>query len=255
MKRLQFIALLALGACSCLQAKEARTPGAACYELRIYHAQEGKLDALHARFRDHTMRLFERHGMKNIAYWVPVENSGRRLIYLLSYPDAAAREKSWRAFAADPEWISAKAASEVGGALVAKHESLLLGATEFSPALETVAAGGVFEMRTYTASPGNLPNLLNRFRDHTLGLFSKHGMQHLGYYTPMAGQSGAGETLIYFLGHASSAAQVASFAEFRADPAWLKAKAASEAAAGGSLTVVDGVKSELLVATDYSPLK
>ena len=73
MKRLQFIALLALGACSCLQAKEARTPGAACYELRIYHAQDGKLDALHARFRDHTMQLFERHGMKNIAYWLAAQ--------------------------------------------------------------------------------------------------------------------------------------------------------------------------------------
>ena len=68
------------------------------YELRTYYAAEGKLDALHARFRDHTCALFEKHGIKNVAYWVPVDNKENTLIYLVSYPDRKAREKSWKAF-------------------------------------------------------------------------------------------------------------------------------------------------------------
>lgn len=251
MKRLQFIALLA-AAFFPVHAKAAE-PAPGCYELRIYHAAEGKLDALHARFRDHTTKLFARHGMTNVAYWVPMENAGQRIVYLLSFPDAAAREASWKAFGADPEWNAAKKASEVSGPLVAKIESRLLAATEFSPALATTPAAGIFEMRTYTTTPGNLPRLLDRFKNHTIGLFSKHGMRHFGYFTPLPGTPGADDTLIYFLRHDSPEACAASFAAFRANPDWVSAKAASEAAAGGSLTVPDGVKSELLTATDYSP--
>ena len=255
MKRLQFIALMLIaGLCSLGTSVAAETSGR-CYELRIYHAAEGKLEALHSRFRDHTTKLFSKHGMTNVAYWVPQQNEGRRLIYLVSFPDAAAREASWKAFAADPEWISVKAASETSGTLVNKVESRLLGLTDFSPVVDEMEAGGTFEMRTYTATPKNLPLLLSRFRDHTVALFSKHGMQHFHYFTPLAGQPGAEDTLVYFLRHDSAEAQVKSFESFRSDPDWVKAKAASEAAAGGSLTIPDGVKSELMTATDYSPVK
>src|SRR5262245_873562 len=93
-----------------------------CYELRIYYAAPGKLDDLHARFRDHTTKLFEKHGMQNIGYWVPIENTDNRLIYLLAFPDRAARDKSWKAFGSDPEWKAAAAKSEANGKLVAKVE-------------------------------------------------------------------------------------------------------------------------------------
>ncbi len=195
--------------------------------------------------------------MTNVAYWMPIENSARKLIYLLSYPDLAARERSWKAFQSDPEWTSVRNASEKDGKLVNRVESRFLGLTDFSPVMKLPEAGEphTFEMRTYTATAGNLPKLLDRFRSHTVKLFSDHGMGHFGYFTPLAGQPGADDTLIYFLFHASPAAQVASFSAFRSDPRWMKVLVDSEAAAGGSLTTEGGVKSEMLSATDYSPVK
>ena len=255
MKRIQFLGLVLLA--SLLPFAVAAENAPLCFELRTYYAAEGKLDALNSRFKDHTTALFTRHGMTNVGYWMPLENPQRKLVYLLSYPDLAARETSWKAFQADPEWVAAKAASEVSGKLVDKVESRFLTLTDFSPEMKVDPADAphTFEMRTYTATPGNLPRLLDRFRQHTVGLFAKHGMKHFGYFTPLAGQPGADNTLVYFIYHASSAAREASFAAFGTDPDWIKVKAKSEAAAGGSLTVPEGVKSELLKATDYSPVK
>ncbi len=106
-----------------------------CFELRTYHAADGKLDALNARFRNHTLALFEKHGITNLGYWVPQQNDGQVLIYLLAYPDKAAREASWKAFLADPVWQAAKAESEKEGKLVAKVESRFLHLTDYSPHL------------------------------------------------------------------------------------------------------------------------
>ncbi|MES2709090.1 MAG: NIPSNAP family protein [Verrucomicrobiota bacterium] len=228
-----------------------------CYELRTYTASAGKLDALLSRFRDHTVALFKKHGMTNVGYWTPVDNRDRKLIYLLSFPSREARDASFKAFGEDPEWRAAFKESEKDGKLTDKIESRFLTATDFSPAAP-VAAGGparVYELRTYTTGPGNLPKLLDRFRNHTVDLFAKHGMKNFGYWTPSAGDPDADNTLIYLLAHDSEAAQAASFAAFRADPVWVAAKAASEKAAGGSLTVPDGVKSLTLIPTDFSAAK
>jgi hypothetical protein len=235
-----------------LQAADAK-----CYELRTYTAAPGKLDALLARFRNHTVTLFAKHGMTNVGYWVPAENPDRKLVYLLSFPDRAARDASFKAFGADPEWKAAAKASEADGKLVDKIESRFLTATDFS---KTDAVGGtgasrIYELRTYTCGPSNLPRLLERFSNHTVGLFSKHGMKHFGYWTPSAGEPGASDTLIYLLIHDSQDAMAKSFTAFRADPIWVEAKAASEKAAGGSLTVPDGVKSVPMIPTDFSPAK
>jgi len=238
-------------AMSCSGVAAEKAP-ARCFELRIYYANEGKLDALNARFRDHTTKLFTSHGMTNVAYWMPIENPERKLVYLLFYPDLAAREASWKAFQADPEWVSVRKASEANGPLVAKVESRFLGLTDFSPEPKVEEGNHIFEMRTYTATPGNLPLLLSRFREHTTKLFTRHGMKHFAYFTPLAGQPGSEDTLIYFLIHDSPEACKTSFDAFRADPEWIKVKGDSETACGGSLTVPDGVKSELLRATDFS---
>jgi NIPSNAP len=228
-----------------------------CYELRIYHAAPGKLDALNSRFRDHTCKLFEKHGMVNIGYWLPMTNTENKLVYLLAYPNREARDNSWKEFGADPEWHTAAKESEKNGKLVLKAESIFLMATDFSPEIKPSAASEarVFELRNYTASPGNLDNLLARFRDHTLKLFKKHGMTSFGYWTPTEKKDGAGEKLIYLLAHKSQEAAAESFKAFRADADWVAVKKASEDKAGGSLTVQGGVKSEFLVPTDYSPTK
>src|SRR5207248_1378831 len=83
----------------------AAEPDSHLYELRVYYAAPGKLDALNARFRDHTMKLFEKHGMTNLGYWVPLgENKENKLVYLLSHPSEEARKKAWGGFLADPDW-------------------------------------------------------------------------------------------------------------------------------------------------------
>jgi hypothetical protein len=108
------------------------------FELRTYVANPGKLDALNARFRDHTNSLFKKHGMTIIGFWVPQdEKDGKSntLIYLLAYPSREAAAKSWAAFGADPEWQKAKAESEKDGVLVSREgvKSVYLDPTDYSP--------------------------------------------------------------------------------------------------------------------------
>jgi hypothetical protein len=226
------------------------------YEMRVYYAAEGKLEALHTRFRDHTLKLFEKHGMTNLGYFTPVENSERRLIYFLAYPSREAREASWKSFMADADWQKAYKASEVDGKLVAKIESRFLQATDYSPSIKPSSVGSrVFELRTYTATPGKLDQLHSRFRDHTVKLFEKHGMTNVAYWSPMKGQPGAEDTLIYILSHPSSEGAKASFDNFRKDPDWISARSESEQKGGGSLTVPQGVHSLFMQATDYSAIR
>src|ERR1700752_5285964 len=113
-------------------AAPAAEPDTRCFEMRTYHAAPGKLDDLNARFRNHTMEIFKKHGMTNIGYWVPVENTNNVLIYILAYPSREAREKSWKEFGADPEWQSVQKASEANGRIVMKADSVFMTATDFS---------------------------------------------------------------------------------------------------------------------------
>jgi hypothetical protein len=107
------------------------------YELRIYHTAPGKLDELLARFRDHTDKLFARHGMKSVAYWTPVDEpqKGNTLIYILQHPSREAATANWKAFQDDPEWKSVKTKSEENGKLAEKIDSTFMSATDFSPRL------------------------------------------------------------------------------------------------------------------------
>lgn len=226
------------------------------YEMRTYWSPEGRLDDLHGRFRNHTLKLFEKHGMTNVGYWVPLDNPDHRLVYLLSYPSKEAREASWKTFINDPAWKEVKKQTEASGPIVAKVEALFLKTTDYSPAVKpSQQPGRVFELRTYSTPPGRLPNLNARFRDHTVKLFEKHGMTNIGYWTPIAGEKDADTTLIYFLAHKSVDAAKASFGAFRTDPAWAAALKASEEKAGGSLTTKGGVRSLFMKPTDYSPIR
>jgi hypothetical protein len=111
----------------------AQAPGHV-YELRMYHANEGKLDAIVSRFRDHTVDIFKRHNMKSVGYWVPQDppNAGNLLIYILEHPNRQEADKNWAAFQADPEWQKVRAASEANGALVAKIDRYFMNPTDFS---------------------------------------------------------------------------------------------------------------------------
>lgn len=106
------------------------------YELRTYTTFPGRLDALHKRFREHTMKLFEKHGMKNEMYWVPTDPKlkDNTLIYIVSHESEEAAKKSWDAFRNDPEWIEARDASEKDGKIVEKVTSVFMTPTDYSPA-------------------------------------------------------------------------------------------------------------------------
>ena len=113
----------------------------------------------------------------------------------------------------------------------------------------------VFELRTYYAHEGKLDDLMARFRNHTTKLFEKHGMTNIGYWVPVDKEKGSDNTLIYIIAHKSREAAAASFKAFREDPDWAAARKASEAKAGGSLTVKDGVQSIFMKPAAYSPTK
>ena len=104
------------------------------YEIRTYTCEPGRLPNLLARFRDHTIKLFEKHGITNVGYWVPADGPthDNTLIYILAHKDRDAAKRSWDAFRKDPAWIAARDASEVSGKIVAKVESVYMDPTEFS---------------------------------------------------------------------------------------------------------------------------
>ena len=110
--------------------------GTRVFEIRTYTTPPGKLDALNARFRDHTVKFFEKHGMTNIGYWTPTDPplSDNTLIYVLAHKDREAAKQSWDAFRKDPDWLKARADSEAkaGGSLTTKVESVFLTPTDYS---------------------------------------------------------------------------------------------------------------------------
>lgn len=105
------------------------------FELRTYEAAPGKMQALQARFRDHTNKLFAKHNMTVIGFWSPTDakQAQRKLVYMLAFPSQEAAVKSWKDFQADPEWIAVKTESEKDGKLTEKIESVYLNPTDFSP--------------------------------------------------------------------------------------------------------------------------
>jgi hypothetical protein len=121
-----------IAVCLCTIGVAAPLAQADVYELRTYTTYEGRLDDLLARFENHTMRLFERHGIHNVAYWVP-QDQADTLIYIVSHPDREAAAANWDAFRSDQEWLEAREASRRNGALVQEVVSVYMDATPWSP--------------------------------------------------------------------------------------------------------------------------
>jgi hypothetical protein len=228
------------------------------YELRTYTATPGKGAAVVARFRNHTVKLFEKHGMVNVGYWVAADEKdggGEKLIYLLEHKSREAAKASWKAFASDPAWKEVVKQTEADGKIVGKVDAVYLVPTDYSKPMDAGNGRGpnrVFELRTYTAAEGKLAGLDARFRDNTLPLFAKHGITSLGYFHPVDANKGAGTTLIYFLAHKSREAAAASWKAFREDAAWTKARAESEKS--GKLTA-KSPEAVYLIPTDFSKIK
>ena len=136
MKSVLLVALgLALGtSLSWVRAADA-TPPARVFEIRTYHCLPGRLEALNKRFREHTMKIFEKHGMTNVAYWTPQDSPGKdnTLVYVISHPSREAAKKNWADFSADPEWQKIAADSQKDGKIVEKVESVFVDATDYSP--------------------------------------------------------------------------------------------------------------------------
>jgi hypothetical protein len=253
MKKQLFVLVFSLLVSFTINAKRKDDPNARTYELRVYYASEGKFDVLMNRFKEHTLHYFKKHKMRLEGFWLPLENKDNKMVYVLSYPSREAREKSWKEFSEDKGWIKVVNETTANGEIVAKVESTFLKTTDFSPNNLKSIGDRVFELRTYITTPNNLSGLLDRFRNHTLKLFERHGMNNIIYWTPTDKEQGAENTLIYFLTHKSKDAGLASFKSFGADPEWQAVRKASEEKAGSSLTVK--VTSEYMSPVDFSPLK
>ena len=127
--------IAALTAASTLIGPARAQQPARVFELRTYTCYEGKLPDLLARFRNHTMRIFEKHGMTNIAYWVPQDSPAHEntLVYVIAHASREAAKQNWKEFGADPEWQKVQKESEANGKIVSKVESVFMDPTDFSP--------------------------------------------------------------------------------------------------------------------------
>ena len=127
-----FTARGVLGPAPAVQAAQANR----VFEIRTYVASAGRFDALKTRFRDHTIRVFDKYNMKGVGYWTPIAGTpgaGNTLIYILAHPNREAATKSWESFNADPDWLKARAASLVDGNPVARADSYFVEPVDFSP--------------------------------------------------------------------------------------------------------------------------
>lgn len=240
------------------------------YELRFYTTHEGRLPDLHARFREHTMRLFEKHGMENIIYWTVSEaaegdDPENMLVYILAHKDRDAAEASWHAFRNDPEWQEVRRKSEENGPILAKPPvSIYMKPTDFSPpdeppSGETDSTPRLFELRQYNTGEAGLPETVDRFRAGEAELFTRHGMTTVKFWTATDNSA-----FIYLLAHKDRETSRASwkgfFGDFREFMREYNASRASREDADrdggrGGQRRTARFEIRFLVPTDYSPRK
>jgi len=223
------------------------------YELRTYTTNEGKLPNLNARFRDHTIRLFEKHGMESVGYWIPTNEtmSKNTLIYILKHKDRDAAKASWKAFGQDPEWRKVARESQLDGKILAKRpESLYMTQADLqNPGFESKEGeDAIFELRIYRCKKDALKDLLARFKAGTMRIFKKHGMGQVGYWHP-ADVPDSADTLVYLLRHKDMAAKEASWKGFVSDPEWKDVRSKF------SRPLREKPEVTLMKATDYSAVK
>jgi hypothetical protein len=235
---------------------EPRLTDGPVYELRIYVAAKDRFQHLLRRFRDHTDRIFKRHGIEPVGYWVPTDGPPirkRTFVYILKHPSRYAAWQNWLHFSKDREWRAVLDRPEFRGLLIAKPESIFMTANDYSAAAKNAIEkrGGIYELRTYTTDAGKLPHLNNRFSDHTTRIFNKHGINNVAYWTPFD-KPESNNQLIYLIHHASRKQADTNWKAFSSDPEWQKI--ARESQLDGKL-LVKPPERIYLKATDFSPLK
>jgi len=153
--------------------------------------------------------------LNSMGFWTDEIGISNQLTYILTFDDMADREKTWAPFAADPKRLQVFAETEVDGPLVAVVENSFMRLTPYSP--EPQLSSKVQELRVYDALPGRMSALHDRFSNHTMGLFEKHGIQNIAYWTEDVGTN---NRLVYMLGYESLGDREKSWASFGADPDW-----------------------------------
>ena len=226
------------------------------YELRIYQASEGRFQHLIKRFREHTDRIFKKHGLKALGYWIPTDGSvkkRRKFVYLLQHPSRYEAYRNWTNFFNDKEWERVMDKPEFQGLLSEKPTSIFLSLNDYSAVArnDIEKPGGSFELRTYVVNPGKLPMLNARFRKHTTSLFNQHGIQNVSYWTPFD-QPDSKDTLIYLVHHANRKQADLNWEAFGQDPEWKKV--ARESQIQGKL-LARPPERLYLKALDFSPLR
>lgn len=241
-----------LVACTAPVALQAQDTAAPVYELRIYYCHPGKLALLTDRFDKHTRFLFEKQGMVNVGYWLPVDNKDSALYYILRYPSIAAREASWKAFNADPEWVKVRSQYEAAGPIVKSVTAIFMATTDFSPTgfRQKTSPPRLFELRTYTSPEGKHANIQERFRKYTMKIFENNGMENGPYFSTLP-SDGTQPVLIYLLAHKDSSAAAASWKSFLVDPQWIKVKTASEV----NGPIISKLESVYLKPLPFSPIQ
>lgn len=220
------------------------------YELRIYTAHPGKLQDLVKRFENHTRFLFEKAGMKNIAYFLPNDPNENKLYYILGYPDKESRDPMWQKFLNDPDWKKAYEESRKNGPLVQSIQEIYMVP---APGLNEKAisgTSGIFQLRTYTCFDNKLPDLEKRFKNHTQDLFAKQGLVNYPYFETVE-KDGSQPKLVYLLGHQDLESFEQAFSNFIKDPDWIKARDESEK----NGKIVERVDAVFLKTIPFSPLK
>ena len=251
------------------------------YELWVYQPHEGKQQELLAFIEKHGMRITKANEIEILGAFVPLSAQDERIVTLVRHKDRESCDRNYEKMMADPKTQAVFQEAFPAGPPVQSLARVFLKTTDYSPELSRESPGNrVLELRSYIASSGNLESLNARFRNHTMKLFAKHGMNNLIYWNVDDGgamkavellaavspknqaAAGIGEelpsqgnALVYFLTHASQDAAKGSFDAFRQDPDWVAVRNESEKKAGGSLTAGSGVKSWFLKPTDFSPLK
>ena len=215
------------------------------YEWRTYEATPGKLPALQTHL-EVAAGLFKKHQLGVLGFWTEEIGTGGQVNYMWIYEDLAEREKKLAAFGSDSAWKRqvAEETEREGGPVVARTHNTMLQLTPYSPTPRLTTK--IQEWRIYEAIPGKLPDLHNRFANHTIRLFEKHRITNVGYWTEVFGTS---NRLVYMLGYPSLGERETSWQAFGADPEWQRVRAESEKHG----TLVAKIRNIVLRPTAYAP--